>query len=565
MENRLLLLFILCLSLHCLADDADIYILDEAAAELSETQEIIAILTEFPLALSYQKLDDLLKIDGITPADILLLNNIVKNASINSADDLISQGFPQDILARILPYIYFSKPAEFSLKISSENVYRDTQFTSNRLRTSLKIGKIESGCLIDRDPDENFKDMFLPFYLKINFQPMAIMLGYYRLNWGLGILHAPTFSRYFSRSGTGTMVRKRSFIKPYTSASESGFLKGGALQLHKSLFSLNCWYSQIKNEIEEKAYGTAIIIGKNNLQTGIFAQRIVENMKTVNDSISTITDAFSFFSAYNSSNISLQSEFARADGKNGLGINTRFGTYRFSNSLCFRSYAQNFPQLHGNPISRKSDFGGEKGIYYGFSWKVKKGVKLDFYSDLWNFDKRSNLIDLPTAGNEQMINLLLEKYSQTLIIFLRQRLSEKYIALEDSQKIFPVRLLQSKTSWIYHQKYMEFKTEFNYRMELIKDIEQYAHAFAAYQQIVWKTGKINFWLRFTAFHCQLPIYLYENNIKGQSNQICLTGDGIRFAVKIRYTWQKWKAEAKYFYQNAEIIKSGAGITISCHI
>ena len=107
MENRLLLLFILCLSLHCLADDAEIYILDEATTELSETQEIIATLTEFPLALRYQKIDDLLKIDGITPADLLLLNNIIKNVRINSADDLISQGFPQDKLARILPYIHF--------------------------------------------------------------------------------------------------------------------------------------------------------------------------------------------------------------------------------------------------------------------------------------------------------------------------------------------------------------------------------------------------------------------------------------------------------------------------
>ena len=116
----------------------------------------------------------------------------------------------------------------------------------------------------------------------------------------------------------------------------------------------------------------------------------------------------------------------------------KYGSSNYRQYLLFRRYQADFPDIHGNPAARKSHFGGEEGIYYGIALKPNSRWRIDMYADLYNFPEERYLIDLPSGGAEEMLNVKFGRGDNYMEIYGRYRKADQHVVIEDSSKVLPV-------------------------------------------------------------------------------------------------------------------------------
>lgn len=560
--KKILLILLILISNNISAQIEELYYPDESCTQFNDDFDQLNDLISDPVSLISGNIERLLIIPGINSHDLARLNEITSDINVENENDIIKAGFALDKLKLIIPYITFKADSKSSFMIRSENAWRDSQFYSNRIRCRLKSEKLDAGFVIDRDPDEKFDDMFYSYFLQRKLKNFFIILGNYRINWGSGILHAPEYSRYFSRSAVNTITRFRQLIRPYTSSSETGYFQGSAVQFEKNSFRLNCWLSKLNVTHPQKLYGTAISFNNTWINSGICMERTIEDSSTAYLPQRNVTDSFSLFAAAGFRKIALKTEFARSAGCNGVVSNLEFGINKIKQVLVYRSYQSGFNRLYGNPVSRTSNFAGENGLYYGIAWKIRPKLILDFYADIWNNSTTSEDMSIANFSKEEMLNINFTKNKLEILSYLKHREKQDEFSVSDSVELATVNLITAKLSFRYNFHKLQIRSDLNFRNEIIKKLNSNENAFAFFQQFNWKPGKLQIWYRFTAFKANIPIYLYENNIRGLATTVCFSDEGIRNAIKLKYKIKNYSAELKAYYQNSQIDKKGINFLIT---
>jgi hypothetical protein len=129
----------------------------------------------------------------------------------------------------------------------SDPAYKGNSFKSC-LRIKSHLGRnISMGLTYEKDPGEAFlvgtKPEFLSAYVQYNGNRLLrqFVLGNYKLNHGLGLVHGSGFMH--SPENISINWQSLSVIRPYSSKSEYGFERGAALRMEKRNTSLLCWFS----------------------------------------------------------------------------------------------------------------------------------------------------------------------------------------------------------------------------------------------------------------------------------------------------------------------------------
>ncbi len=565
-----------------------LYNYNEEITEQYELDMILHDLEESLVAINFEDLNQLLMISGITGFDISQLREIVQGRQINSREELLKRGFPEATLQLLDPYISYSCPPDLEVKLNSEMAYMDSSLENIRTRGKLKYGDICFGFLVDRDKDEKWKNVFHPVYIQYDCYPLQLTTGYYSLRWGQGLLHAPAFRLSYGRSAGALFSGNYNLVKPYTSSYENKFQLGTAMKVIHGSFQYEVFFSEAPVAVKynerleissfpdeigedriaalETNYGLGITWQTAGFRSGLLAEHIEFSHSFEDHPDWDKFNGFSGWFEYASPLLITGGEVARA-GEEWAGILfTQYGSRNFRQYLLFRSYADEFPDIHGNPVSRRSDIGGEEGIYYGSEIMINRKWIIDFYTDLYHFPSARYLIDLPSGGSEQMLNLKYKVKENYVELNGRFRNAEQYHTLSDSSKVVSARTCQLQATINQVIRDFQFRTGMTWREEDIVEAGSEKQGFMIYQQVGKKFHGTRLWGRITAFRSTMPLYLYENNIKYSTKQACLNGDGYRMSLILCQNWREFLIEFKYFYERSEEdIEKGFYLGINYHL
>ncbi|MCH6573910.1 MAG: hypothetical protein IH795_01715, partial [Bacteroidetes bacterium] len=409
----------------------------------------------------------------------------------------------------------------------------------------------------------------------------------------LGILHRFVLSDYLVEFGQGLAmwspygfskgadaiypVKKRDhLIKPYTSATETNFLRGAAASIKIDEFIFSAFYSKNKfdanldtvtgdiisspidgfhrtqNEIrkkhaaEEKLFGARIDYEhKSLLRTGVLFYQSEFSNNFLPSSVFDLTgrefNYTSFFYDFFYNNINVFGEFAY-NGTSVASINSfQFFIGRdFSFVTSIRSYPRNYVSLHGYAFGERSGATtNEFGIYTGIKWRTPIGL-INFYYDQFKFPFSTFSNPLPSNGDEFLADII-SKPLNRLETRIRYKYENKDVkTVIDNTKQLVKRLRQLiRFELIYSPtKDLRLRGRFEYNNYRVAQINAVEDGYLFYQDVRFSpTNDFNFYTRIIFFRTDSfnsAIYEYENDLTGVLTNRALFGEGIRWYLILRY-------------------------------
>ncbi len=544
--------------------------------------ELAATLENFknnPLKINFVTAKILKKLPWLTDNDIKLIFENRKKHWIHSKKDLEKIGINKITIERILPYISFSKKikknrSEEKIRVSYKE--KTDEISSLKFYQSFKYSyrKIQLAFINQKDAGESNVLDFYSYYLYYQ-SPKTILpkliLGKYRLFFGQGICFAPKLGMSKSCESTNIPLKKGNYISPYNSTFEMWDMEGGAFILRYKSFEMIPFYSETgidatlkngvitsfdytgyhknlkkKNSVINKNLGSMFIYSQENYNFGflINSENFDHNFSHPNLKKNTLylSNQLNFhFKKYDFS-----SEISLANSKKAGVFVAKYSEEKYSNLVLYRNYEQYFPSWHGHPFAAQStNFGNEKGVYYGFSYFPNQVVKLDFYLDLWKFPNSRYLEKLPTFGSEFFSKLIIMKKGNLLDFTFQRKLREKKSTLDEISKIRDVNRNLFRINLIKKLgKYCNWKNRIEYVSEEISEENKYKSGILTYQQLEIKKNPFAINMRITATHGSVLHYVYENNVSGiMQNRIC-RGDNLFGFVFLKTKLGNYSAQIK---------------------
>jgi hypothetical protein len=560
----------------------DYYEGDNKIESLSEEEIILHDLEAFPLAVNSADLSVLEAVPGIERNDVIQLQKIISKRKIQSSEDLLNRGYPPEKLELIKRYITYSRAGDSRANLLGLCELSENRISKVRFTGKLDYGDIKAGLAASGKADEKWKQAFYPCYIEYDCYPYRIFTGYYTLRWGQGLLHAPAYRMSFSKSAGSFVMNSNRLVRGYRGTNAGMFHRGAAFEYgNRNLkaefffseapvavnFSDSLLISSFSTEIDddrqtstERIYGGALRLHKEKISLGLLAENLKFSHGFEDDKRQNFS-AYSLCGEYSTSGIKAGGEIAKAQDKWTKIFYTSYGEKKFEQYLLARSYDNEFPDIHGNPISRKTGF-GERGLYYGIRLR-QYGWLLNFYTDIYRFPEKRYLIDLPSGGSEQMINLHYGNKEDYLELYGRYRNRDKYHAVSDSGLVMLSEISQMQLSINQVVQNYEIRFRITWRSEYTQELKEYKQGFVMYQQVSSKFAGFRIWARITAFRTQLPIYLYENSTRLSNKQVCLGDDGYRLSIMLKQDIRGMDCELKYYYESRDdIAKAGLAVGIS---
>lgn len=441
----------------------------------------------------------------------------------------------------------------------------------------------------------------------------SVAVGDYLVQIGQGL---NMWSGYgFSKSADVMNIRKSArSIKPYTSADETRFLRGGAVDLgHKNISmllfasrkgvdasviadtvssdlefveSINLsGFHRTNSEISRKDGLTENIVGTNlryqkrNLQLGVasvyqgYDKSYAKDTLPYNQFDFRGKDLMSFSSDYSFvlKNINFFGEIATTSEKGWANLHGAmiYLDKRAALSVLYRNYSRNYQTFYNAGFAESSSTQNEKGIYTGLNLKLTRAITLNAYADIFDFPWLKYLIDGPSKGHEILVQPSYKRGKSLEIYFRfreqnRQRNSrnsdgtvtelenvlQRNYRLNVSYKISENFTLKSRVEWV----------TINRKSNTPED------GFLLYQDIVWqpKSSPLDISLRYALFDTDSydsRIYAYESNALYTFSVPGYYYTGSRGYLLIRYSFLKicdlWVKYGTNIYDNRKALSSGS--------
>ncbi len=639
MINRILLLIIILMlfaipgkmiysqtdSSYIEAEEVLENILQEPSEETdnSDLYESVEYLLNHPINLNTAKIPDLQQIPELDLESArLIVSYREKFGYFFSVKELNAvQGLNKDLIQKISPFLEVmnnDKPEVQTEETGStfDEIIYDTNFKlRSRLindlqtregfinnkyegtkpkvynRMTLKYSdNYQAGFLAEKDAGESSIDEFKSYYFAVNEigHLQNLIVGDYLVEFGQGLSLWSPYGFSKGSDAVYTVKKRERKLRPYTSATETGFLRGAASSVAFDNFTISAFYSRNKldanidsvtgdilsvqvdglhrteTEIRKKNAAEEILWGGRLdyttgelLRTGLMHYHSKYSNSFYPSGVFDLKgDEFNFTSFYYDliiNNINIFGEFVY-NGTSVASINSiQFFIGRdlsFISSI--RSYPRNYVSLHGYAFAERSGApSNEFGIYNGIKWRTPIGL-LNFYYDQFKFPFATFSNPLPSEGDEFLADLT-SKPLYKVETRIRYKYEDKDVTESmDNTKQLVKRLRQAiRLELIYYPtKNLRLKGRYEFNNYRIASIDTKEDGYLFFQDIRFSpSSTFNLYARIIFFRTDSfnsAIYEYENDLTGILSNLAMYGEGIRWYLIVRYRLMKvFTISAKY--------------------
>ena len=508
------------------------------------------------------------EIQAVPGWDIQTIRSIIPYIYVAEASSLKA-----DLVSRL-------KGGESTLQVGSSIAFgKKTDFAASgynlffRYRYKFK-NLLQYGLLGEKDPGEHFlvgrQQLGFDFYSAHLFIRntgifKSIALGDYTVNLGQGLIHWQSLA--LKKSGDPMMIKRGSdVLKPYSSAGEFNFLRGAAATLNWRKWESTIFISLRKLDattntdslgeyfttIRQSGYhrSNAELKYRNNLLQLSAGFNLVYRNKNWNIGTSLVYHRFNmvrkkgeqpyqFYSMTGNywSNLSADYSYRLKNilffGELAIDANRRYALVngmlmpldkKLDISFLHRAIHPGYRSLYGNAFTENSDPVNEKGVYLGVRFNPVSRLRLDLYTDVFNFPWLKFGVDKPSWGNEQLVQINWAPKKKLEII---SRYRRSYHDIRLNQNLFAMNIVGAglRRDWRMTIRY-EMTDNFIWqgRMDLswykqTNLIEQ--KGFQAYMEWYWKEiiPRLSMRIRMQAFDTdsyEVRIYTYENDLSSFS-------------------------------------------------
>ena len=578
-------------------------------------------------------LEELQTIDGFDAETINLILPFVKVTSNLdspqfSLNDLLKNG-ENDLFIRYKTVLEekkgFSPITDSALAVSPNSRYKGDE-ANLYTRYRYKYGNhISLGITAEKDAGEEFftgtqKNGFdfysAHFFLRNQGKIKQLAIGDYQAQFGQGLT-------YWSGAAFGksadimSLKRSGSGLKPYTSADESRFLRGGGIAFQFKKIEATTFYSYNKvdaniNLIDSSTVDEVVLEVTSIQQTGfhrtvneiadkdaITQQQIGSHLayKTRKLNIG-LTGINSTLNTDFTPNLQTYSQFRNSENKQtniGADYSWIFKNFNFfgefsksltagnafvsgalitldpklSLAVLYRDYQRNFHPISSAGIGENSTNENEKGLLMGFVAKPLKNITLSAYYDQFTFPWLKYGIDAPSNGYQYLAQLTFTP-SKKLEMYLRIRERNKgnntSVNLTDG---IDYLVNDQQTNYRFNYTYQlspSFKLKG--RVELVnydKEESPFEKGFLIYQDLIYKalSSPFSFSFRYGLFDTDSynsRIYTFENDVLYAYSIPAYYNRGTRTYFTIKYTVKRgidiWLRYGLTYYDNVDVISSG---------
>lgn len=616
--------------------------------------DLLAFYYEHPLNINEASSDQLLELQLLTPFQALAIETYIKQyGKLTTIYELRNiPDLDATTIQTILPFITVTGPAPrntFSFKkvkewsrheamvrysavledqrgfVSEDGEDPAYEGSNARIyaRYRVQAGQIFSaGVTAEKDPGEAFGQGSNPngfdFYSAHLFARnigivKAVALGDYQAQFGQGLTYWSGLS--FGKTGQGTNVmRFGQGLKPYASANENLFLRGGGVTLGQKHWDATLFYS---NKNIDAGVGATDTLSSETTFTS-FQQSGLHRTETeiagedyLNEQVAGahisyqrehfqvgVTSVYTQYDRAARRNLRLYNQFYFNDEENvntGIDFNWMikgiefFGEVSHSKNgavaylagaqfkphprlelvLLQRNYPKDYQAVYSGAFGENGSNSNERGTYAGATFYVTPRLTFSGYFDRYRFDWLNYRIDSPSEGADwtTQLNYVLNR---EVSMYVRYREEHKYRnpSSEDSDEVYkPVGTI--KRSIRYHIDYdltphISLANRFEVsQFEMENSTTE--RGFLIYQDVkysFWK-DKIALYGRMVLFDIDdydARIYTYENDVLYYFSVPALQYQGWRAYAMLRWKinrrasfWVKW---SRTTYTNQKTVGSG---------
>ncbi|MHA2100886.1 MAG: ComEA family DNA-binding protein [Candidatus Kariarchaeaceae archaeon] len=588
-------------------------ILQEPTGEVDDSNlyEIIEQLIINPLELNTSNVEDLMQIPQVDlEVANLIINHRKKYGVFFSVEELHSiPGLGKDLANQIKLFVYIMKEpvtTEQDLpEVSTmDNFFSNTKFVlRSRLTNDLQTrngfvtnrfegtkpkfynrllfqydNKVQLGALAEKDAGELALNEFSSYHFAIRDIGFLnrIVLGDYIIEFGQGLALWSPYGFLKGADAIFPLKKKDRVLRPYSSATETLFLRGAAASVEFSDIVISGFYSKNKFDAnidtltgdilstpESGLHRTESEISKRNvaeesiagarvdykipglLRTGLLHYQASFSNSFSPSSVFDLTGNKFIYTSFSYDlivkNFNLFGEIVY-NGTSVASINSlQFFVGRdFTFTASVRSYPRNYISFRGYAFGERAGVPtNEFGIYTGIKWRTSIGL-LNLYYDQFRFPFTTFLNPQPGEGDEFLADFIGKPFNR-LETRIRYKYENKDVnGIIDNTKQLVKRLRQLiRFELIYYPtKKLRLKGRFEYNDYRVASLNEQENGYLFFQDVRFSpTQNFNLYSRIIFFRTDSfnsAIYEYENDLTGVLTNLALFGEGIRWYLILRY-------------------------------
>ncbi len=443
-----------------------------------------------------------------------------------------------------------------------------------------------------------------------------LVLGDYQLQAGQGLLLGAGFVMGKGAETITTVRRNQLGIRPYTSAMESGYFRGGAATYALGPFDLTGFYSNTRRDaaipegadslgdfagdayirsVQGTGYHRTVkeIAAKGNVREGMIGSNVTYRnpSNTLQLGATALLNRYSVPlvrkpSAYNGfefngrdnwnaglsysylwQNVNLFGEMALSrSGGTGLvsGLIASL-TLRVDLTLLYRRYDRHFHSFYGNAFGENTRNSNEHGLYWGLKIIPLRKITLSAYYDQFRFPWLKYRVDAPSKGYEYLLKLAWQP-TKTTGLYAQFREECKEINQADGKLPIDFLAAARRRNWVLNADYAAGKhltLQTRVQGSRYRQRNGPTRGYAIMQDVQVAAGKLKVSTRFALFDTEdydNRQYAYEKDVLYAFSLPAYNGRGTRQYLLLQYPLGKhldfWLRYARTQLRDSDTIGSG---------
>ena len=242
---------------------------------------------------------------------------------------------------------------------------------------------------------------------------------------------------------------------------------------------------------------------------------------------------------------------------------------RVSLSLLYRNYDRDFHGLYSAAFAEGTNPWNERGIFSGIEIRANRYWTINAYIDRFEFPWLRYLIDSPSDGNDQLVQVTWRPDKRTEI-YMRtrhQHRSRNSSSDDDGLKeVTDVTQIDHRLNASYRiSPSVTLRTRIQ-TVDVVHGNDPLEHGFLIYQDLVHRplSGPVEITLRFALFETDgwnARVYAFENDLVGSFSIPPHYGRGTRWYAMVRMAPLQrldiWLRYGAWIYRDQEVIGSGS--------
>lgn len=460
------------------------------------------------------------------------------------------------------------------------------------------------GCTLEKDEGEQSLTDFVSFHVQVKNKGAwkNIILGDYQLQFGQGLVSSAGF--YMGKGAETVLTVRRSNLggKPYSSAMEMNFFRGGMATYQLGNVEITGFYSglnrdanMVRDSLGNSLFATSLqtaglhrtpsessdrkalfeqnkganlsyISSKGDLRLGLtvlqtsFNQELIKSDKPYNfHEFSGKENTLAGINySYDYQNINFFGEVARSQS-GGIGlVSGMLASFKKGTdmSLLYRNYEPNFHSFYANAFSENARNINETGYYLGVRHWLNRKWQLSSYVDYFYFPWYRYLVDKQTTKGFDYLTRLLYQPNKKMQAFLQIRqenkeentkLTENYIDSKGKPKTREITIVSNRIKRIMianidykPSKVWSFQTRASFSTFQFEG-QPLTNGFAVAQDASLDLGNLSLTGRFALFNTDdydNRQYFYEQDVLSAFSFPAYYQHGIRHYLMLQYKLSK---------------------------